>query len=508
MTQWAWVPPQLSYRGRVLVANNLIASMLWHRFTVLEPPDFLIKKIQRKLMDFFWTGQHWTRAAILYLPLHEGGQGLIDLSSRIRRLQMAQKLLYGSGLAWAGTACVLLRWVEDLGCERHLFVLWLREMDLSGTSAFYRSVLRAWSLALMTNRSEVQFCSLVVEEPLFYNPLIPVTEYPPALSKGRYYKTRRSEEALEHHSGGDQETFSSLPITTEIGDYQEEEGALLSFRTLQLAGFAEVSKKAPYNICVKVLHRTSLDGLKESRWLGLLAPGSSPQGSWRSLYNPPIEKHTGDLQWRILHGAVATNRHVAHINPTIGIPPEASLFQKDSSSPVVCHATGFFPKSVNISWQKNGEDLHEDVELREMLPNQDGTFQKRSVLTVSPEELNRNDYTCIIQHSSLEEEMVLQVSDRRVLSGSGSLGIIIGAVVAALLLVIIVCVGVFIRRKKKPGFRPVPVNSSAPPEGDSSPQTPEVPQLVIETERIPKMGHVKRSSPFSMKSAFIRNAAN
>ncbi|KAI4886118.1 hypothetical protein NFI96_004716 [Prochilodus magdalenae] len=67
--------------------------------------------------------------------------------------------------------------------------------------------------------------------------------------------------------------------------------------------------------------------------------------------------------------------------------PEVSLFQKDSSSPVVCHATGFFPKAVMISWQKNGEDLFEDVDLRETLPNQDGTFQRRSILTVPPEEL-------------------------------------------------------------------------------------------------------------------------
>ncbi|KAI4903914.1 hypothetical protein NFI96_028717 [Prochilodus magdalenae] len=93
-------------------------------------------------------------------------------------------------------------------------------------------------------------------------------------------------------------------------------------------------------------------------------------------------------------------------------------FQKDSSSPVVCHATGFYPKPVMISWKKNGEDLDEGVEIRETVPNQDGTFQKRSILTVSPEELDRNQYTCIIQHSSLEKEMVLQVSDRRVLSGS------------------------------------------------------------------------------------------
>ncbi|KAL7839156.1 hypothetical protein SRHO_G00258140 [Serrasalmus rhombeus] len=109
------------------------------------------------------------------------------------------------------------------------------------------------------------------------------------------------------------------------------------------------------------------------------------------------------------------------------VSPEVSLFQKDSSSPVVCHATGFFPKAVMISWQKNGEDLHEDMALRETLPNQDGTFQKRSVLTVSPEELNRHDYTCIIQHSSLEKEMMLPVIERRLLTPGGgeSVGLII-----------------------------------------------------------------------------------
>ncbi|XP_036418585.1 H-2 class I histocompatibility antigen, Q9 alpha chain-like [Colossoma macropomum] len=121
------------------------------------------------------------------------------------------------------------------------------------------------------------------------------------------------------------------------------------------------------------------------------------------------------------------------------VSPEVSLFQKDSSSAVVCHATGFFPKAVMISWQKNGEDLHEDVELRETLPNQDGTFQKRSVLTVSPEELNRNQYSCVVQHGGLEEEMVLPVTDRRVLRG-GSVGVTVGSVVGGLLLLVIVVI--------------------------------------------------------------------
>ncbi|KAI4904083.1 hypothetical protein NFI96_031504 [Prochilodus magdalenae] len=142
------------------------------------------------------------------------------------------------------------------------------------------------------------------------------------------------------------------------------------------------------------------------------------------------------------------------------VPPEVSLFQKNSSSPVVCHATGFYPKAVMISWQKNGEDLYEDVELRETLPNQDGTFQRRNILTVPPEELNRNKYTCVVQHGELEK--VLQVSDRRVLSGEGAVGVMAGVVVAVLLLILISCVGVCIWKKKKSGKKKDLPRSGAP----------------------------------------------
>ncbi|KAI5608055.1 major histocompatibility complex class I UBA precursor, partial [Silurus asotus] len=56
------------------------------------------------------------------------------------------------------------------------------------------------------------------------------------------------------------------------------------------------------------------------------------------------------------------------------VRPKTSLFQKEASSPeVVCHATGFFPKSMTISWKKDGEDVHKDMDLRETLPNQDGS---------------------------------------------------------------------------------------------------------------------------------------
>ncbi|XP_054647509.1 class I histocompatibility antigen, F10 alpha chain-like isoform X2 [Dunckerocampus dactyliophorus] len=62
--------------------------------------------------------------------------------------------------------------------------------------------------------------------------------------------------------------------------------------------------------------------------------------------------------------------------------PKVSLLQKTPSSPVSCHATGFYPNIAALFWRKDGEELHEGVEHGEMLPNHDGTFQMTVDLTV------------------------------------------------------------------------------------------------------------------------------
>ncbi|KAF5893596.1 BOLA class I histocompatibility antigen, alpha chain BL3-7-like isoform X2, partial [Clarias magur] len=133
------------------------------------------------------------------------------------------------------------------------------------------------------------------------------------------------------------------------------------------------------------------------------------------------------------------------------VRPEVSVFQKHwSPSPeLVCHATGFFPRAVMITWQKDGEDVHEDVELRETLPNQDGSFQKRSILKVPAEELQKHTYTCVVQHSSLEKELV-----REVPKGGAPIAIITAVVVALIALVTVVA-GIVFWKKKNSAFRPV-----------------------------------------------------
>ncbi|KAG9330192.1 hypothetical protein JZ751_026109 [Albula glossodonta] len=125
------------------------------------------------------------------------------------------------------------------------------------------------------------------------------------------------------------------------------------------------------------------------------------------------------------------------------LPPEVSVFQKDSSSPVVCHATGFFPRGIMVTWQRDGEEVHEDVELGETLPNGDGTFQITSRLTVKPEDWKSHNYNCTVQHKSLEKDIVMTRSPD---SSGPPMGIIIGCVVGALIVALAV-IGVIIQQR-------------------------------------------------------------
>uniref|UniRef100_A0A8P4KSH1 Ig-like domain-containing protein n=1 Tax=Dicentrarchus labrax TaxID=13489 RepID=A0A8P4KSH1_DICLA len=77
--------------------------------------------------------------------------------------------------------------------------------------------------------------------------------------------------------------------------------------------------------------------------------------------------------------------------------PSVSLLQKTPSSPVSCHATGFYPDSATLFWRKDGEEIHEDVDYGEILPNHDGSFQMSvdlNLSSVTPEDWRRSTTVC------------------------------------------------------------------------------------------------------------------
>ncbi|XP_042361964.1 major histocompatibility complex class I-related gene protein-like isoform X1 [Plectropomus leopardus] len=145
--------------------------------------------------------------------------------------------------------------------------------------------------------------------------------------------------------------------------------------------------------------------------------------------------------------------------------PSVSLLQKSSSSPVSCHATGFFPNSAMMFWRKDGEELHEGVDPGEVLPNHDGTFQMSSDLDVSsvaPEDWDK--YECVFHLSDVMEDIVTKL-DKAVIRTNwekpGNMIITITAAVAVLALVLIFAAGFIINKRKTAKCPPPPSDNSS-----------------------------------------------
>ncbi|XP_053302254.1 major histocompatibility complex class I-related gene protein isoform X2 [Pleuronectes platessa] len=139
--------------------------------------------------------------------------------------------------------------------------------------------------------------------------------------------------------------------------------------------------------------------------------------------------------------------------------PRISLLQKSPSSPVTCHATGFYPDSAVLFWRREGEELHEDVYQGEVLPNHDGTFQMSAdlkVSSISPEDWRR--YECVFHISGVKEDIVTKLDKDSVESNREKpismtiiiiIIIIITITAVVALAVVSAVIGLIVYRRKK-----------------------------------------------------------
>ncbi|XP_041811142.1 class I histocompatibility antigen, F10 alpha chain-like [Chelmon rostratus] len=138
--------------------------------------------------------------------------------------------------------------------------------------------------------------------------------------------------------------------------------------------------------------------------------------------------------------------------------PSVSLLQKTPSSPVSCHASGFYPNRSSLVWRKDGEELHEGVELGEILPNHDGTFQMSADLKPSASE-DWGKYECVFHLPGVKD--VVTRLDKAVIRSNGESPVYIYIIVAVvvLALVLIAAVGFMIYKKKNAKRPPSPINN-------------------------------------------------
>ncbi|XP_051926974.1 H-2 class I histocompatibility antigen, alpha chain-like isoform X20 [Hippocampus zosterae] len=98
--------------------------------------------------------------------------------------------------------------------------------------------------------------------------------------------------------------------------------------------------------------------------------------------------------------------------------PTVFLLQKTPSSPVTCLATGFYPPVWDLFWRKDGEQLYEDVEMGQTLPNHDGTFQTAVHLKVEAAPDAEAKYECVFRLAGVEEAIVVELDDKNILSNA------------------------------------------------------------------------------------------
>ncbi|XP_019113237.1 major histocompatibility complex class I-related gene protein [Larimichthys crocea] len=155
--------------------------------------------------------------------------------------------------------------------------------------------------------------------------------------------------------------------------------------------------------------------------------------------------------------------------------PSVSLFQKTPSSPVTCHATGFYPNRAMIFWRKDGEEIHEDVEHGDILPNHDGTFQMRvglNLSSVTPEDWRR--YDCVFHLSGVKDDIVTRLDKAEIRTNwekPSHMTIPITVAMVVLALALIAVTGFIIYKKKKASSPPSSFDNNAEFFEELNPET-------------------------------------
>lgn len=139
LSKWTWVLSQRYYREMVLVVNNLIMCMLCHTFIALETPESLLIENNGVLLE-----QTTLDSSPCPIPASKGGRPRTDW-----RVQ-SNKGFSSTDSIENALQCHRSR--MELGYDRHLFAFNLSEVNVSRTTVFYQSVLRAWAPIVKLHR--------------------------------------------------------------------------------------------------------------------------------------------------------------------------------------------------------------------------------------------------------------------------------------------------------------------------------------------------------------------
>ncbi|KAL7868707.1 hypothetical protein SRHO_G00100910 [Serrasalmus rhombeus] len=137
-------------------------------------------------------------------------------------------------------------------------------------------------------------------------------------------------------------------------------------------------------------------------------------------------------------------------------PPDVHVFAKKCTTDstkltLTCLATGFYPKDVVVSLRKYRTALPEHlVKSSGVRPNEDGTHQLRKSVDIQEDE--KANYDCFVNHITLKTPITKQWDGKCYDCTTGNIvSFIAGALAAGLVIMVVVAVIVFLKRRGKSG---------------------------------------------------------
>ncbi|XP_061676507.1 H-2 class I histocompatibility antigen, Q9 alpha chain-like [Syngnathoides biaculeatus] len=196
----------------------------------------------------------------------------------------------------------------------------------------------------------------------------------------------------------------------------------------------------------------SLD-LKEMRWIAAHPQAFVTKLKWDSdeLWNLNQKHYYTEICPSYLKKHVTNGRDFLMRTEL----PTVSLLQKTPSSPVTCHATGFYPSAAAMFWTKDGNELYEDAETSETLRNHDGTFQMTADLKAEVADGDEGRYDCVFQLSGVKDDIVTKLERKNIRSNrriqeeeEKKLMLTIAGAVLAVVFLALVAVGIAVGVKR------------------------------------------------------------
>uniref|UniRef100_A0A8C9NLR5 Ig-like domain-containing protein n=1 Tax=Serinus canaria TaxID=9135 RepID=A0A8C9NLR5_SERCA len=137
-------------------------------------------------------------------------------------------------------------------------------------------------------------------------------------------------------------------------------------------------------------------------------------------------------------------------------PPDVHVSGKEEHGTLIlsCHAYGFYPNTITVSWMKGDDTLDQETERGGIVPNSDGTFHTWARIEALPEE--REQYRCRVEHPGMPEPRIFAWEP----TSGGNLTVVVAvSVIAAILILIIVLIGFGVwklksGRRDRSGYNP------------------------------------------------------